>query len=69
MNLSVVIIYSIGDSIIHAFSSPLRPFDPKRRVSTIIESFWLNKEHLMLIFFQKEFFFDVNNLSSGERSE
>ena len=39
MNLSLVIIYSIVDSIIHAFSSSLRPFDPKRRVSAIIETF------------------------------
>ena len=43
INLSVVIIYSIVDSITHAFSSSFRPVDPKRRVSIIIESFWLNK--------------------------
>ena len=42
MNLSVVIKYSIVDSIINAFSSSLLPFDPRRRVSTIIESFWFN---------------------------
>ena len=36
MNLSVVIIYSIVGSTIKAFSSLLKPFDPKRRVSTII---------------------------------
>ena len=36
MNLSVAIIYSIVGSIINAFSSLLKPFDPKRRVSTII---------------------------------
>ena len=56
MNLPVVIIYSIFDSIIQAFSSSLRPFDPKRRVSTIIESFWFNKERLMLIIFSKRVF-------------
>ena len=39
MNLSVVIIYSIVDSIIHAFCSSFRPVDPKRRVSTIIDRF------------------------------
>ena len=39
MNLSVVLIYLIVDSIIRAFSSSLRPSDPKKRVSTIIESF------------------------------
>ena len=37
MNLFPVIIYSIVDSIIHAFSSSFRPFDPKRRISNIIE--------------------------------
>ena len=56
INLSVVIIYSIVDSIIHAFSSSLRPFDSKRRVSTIIESFWFNKEGLMLLIFSKRVF-------------
>ena len=71
MNLSMVIIYSIVDSIIHAFSLSFRPFDPKKRLSTITESFWFNKERLMLRLnvFQKEFFFDLSNLSSGERSE
>ena len=39
-SLSVVVIYSIVGAIIHVFSSSFRPFDPKRRVSTIIESFW-----------------------------
>ena len=36
------------DSIIKAFSSSLRPFNRKRRVSTTIESFWFNKERSML---------------------
>ena len=53
MNFSVVIIYLIVDFIIHAFSSSFRLFDPKRRVSTIIESFWFNKERLMLLIFSK----------------
>ena len=44
MNLPVVIIYSVVDSIINAFSSLFKPFDPKRRVSTINESFWFNKK-------------------------
>ena len=48
MNLSAVIIYSIVDSIILAFSSSLRPFDRKRRVSTISESFLSSKSRLML---------------------
>ena len=39
MNLSVVIIYSIADFIIHVLSSSLRPFDGKRRVSALFESF------------------------------
>ena len=67
MNRSAVIIYSIVDSIIHSFSSQLRPFDPKRRVSTLTESFWVTKERLLFLFFQKEFFFDLSDLSGGER--
>ena len=51
----MVIIYSTVESIINAFSLLLRPFDPKRRVSTIIESFWFNKERLMLIIFSESF--------------
>ena len=47
INLSVVIIYSTVNSIGKAFSPSFKPFDPKRRVSTIIESFWFNKEPLM----------------------
>ena len=56
MNLSIAIIYSIVDSIIHAFSSSFRPVDPKRRFSTIIELFWFNKERLMLLTFSKRVF-------------
>ena len=52
----MLIIYSIVDSIIHAFSSSFKPVDPKRRVSTITESFWFNKEHLMLLIFSKRVF-------------
>ena len=37
MNLSMVIMYSIVDLVVNAFSSSLRPFDPKRNVSTIVE--------------------------------
>ena len=48
--------YSIVDSIIHEFSSSFRPFDSKSRVSTIIESFWFNKERLMLLIFSKRVF-------------
>ena len=68
MNLSVVIMYSIIDSIINVFSSSLKPFDTKKKVSTIIESFWFNKERLMLLILSKSFFLDLSNLSSGERS-
>ena len=50
MKLSVFVVV---DSVIHAFSSSFRPVDPKRRVSTIIESFWFNKERLMLLIFSK----------------
>ena len=56
MNLSVVIIYLIADFIMHAFSSSFRPFDPRRRVSTIIESFWFNKEQLMLLISSRRIF-------------
>ena len=56
MNLSVVIIYLIADFIIHAFSSSFRPFDPRRRVYTIIESFWFNKEQLMLLICSRRIF-------------
>ena len=55
MNRSAIIIYSIVDSIIHSFSSQLRPFDPKRRVSTLTESFWVTKERLLFLFFQRVF--------------
>ena len=68
MNLSVVIMYSIIDSIINVFSSSLKPIDTKKKVSTIIESFWFNKERLMLLILSKSFFLDLSNLSSGERS-
>ena len=61
----MVITYSIVDSIIDAFCLSFRPINPKRRLSTIIESFWFNKE----IIFQREFFFDLSSLSSGKRSE
>ena len=56
MNLFPVIIYSIVDSIIHAFSSSFRPFDQKRRVSMIIEPFWFNKERFILLIFSKRAF-------------
>ena len=52
--MTVVIIYSINsivNSINNAFSSPLKPFDPKRRVAIINELFWFNKERLMLLIF------------------
>ena len=65
MNLSVVIIYSIVDFIIHALSSSLRPFDGKRRVSALIESF----RPVSMSDVTKEFFFELSNLSSVERSE
>ena len=61
MNLSVVITYSIVDLLFAAFSSSLRPFDPKRNVFTIVESFLSNRECLMLLTF-----FDLSNLS-GEK--
>ena len=56
VNLSVVIIYSIVYSIIDAFFSSFRPFDPERRVSTIIEPFWFKKERLMSLIFSKRVF-------------
>ena len=46
MNLSVVIVYPSVDSTINGSSSSLRPFSPKRRVSTKIESVdWLKIEY------------------------
>ena len=56
MNLSVVIMYSIVDSIINGFSLSLRPFYPKRNVSTIVASFWFGKERLMLLLSSKRVF-------------
>ena len=67
MNLSVVMMYLIVDSIINAFSLSLRPFYPKRNVSTIVASLF-NQKRLMLLI-RKRFFFDLSDLSSGERSE
>ena len=49
--------YSLIDSIINVFSSSLRPFDTKRKVSTIIESFWFSKERSMLLILSKRGFF------------
>ena len=67
--LYVVIMHSIVDSIINAFSSLLRSFDPKRRVSPLVESFSFNTERLMLLILSKRVrFFYLSNLSSGERS-
>ena len=56
MNLSVFIIYSVVDSTRNAFSLSLRPFDPKRNVVTIAESFWFNKECLMLLILSEKAF-------------
>ena len=56
MKLSLVIMYSIVDSIINAFFASLRPFDPKRNVSTVVESFRFNKERLMLLTLSKRVF-------------
>ena len=47
-------IYSIVDSIIHAFSSSCKPVNPTKRVSTIIESFWFNKERFDVTKFSKK---------------
>ena len=40
MNFSVFIMHPIVDSIINAISLSFRPFDPKRKVSTIIENYF-----------------------------
>ena len=56
----MVLIYSIVDFIIHALSSSLRPFDGKRRVSAITESF----RPVSTFDVTKEFFFELSNLSS-----
>ena len=44
MNLSRAIMYSLLDSITSVFPFSLRTFDPKRNVSTIVASFWFNKD-------------------------
>ena len=56
MNLSGAIMYSLLDSITSVFSFSLRPFDPKRNVSTIVTSFWFNKERLVLLTLSKKGF-------------
>ena len=56
MNLSVVIIHSIADSVVNTFSLSLGPFDSKRNVSTIVASFWFDKESLMLLILSKRVF-------------
>lgn len=40
--LTAVIMYSIVDSNINVIFLSLRPFDPKKNVSTIVTSFRLN---------------------------
>ena len=51
MNLSVVMMHSIIDSITSALSLPLQQFDPKSNASTMASSIWFNKTA-----------FDVTNL-------
>ena len=47
MDLSVVIIYSIVDSVINAFAFSLRSFNPNRNVSTLVASFRFHKKRLI----------------------
>ena len=56
INISVVIMYLIVDSIVSAFSTSLGPFNQKRKVSAIIESFWLSKKRLMLLILSETVF-------------
>lgn len=56
MNIFVVTMYSIVDSVINAFSASLLPFDPKMNVSTIVESYWPNKERYILLILLKRVF-------------
>ena len=56
MNLSVIIMYSIVDSTFNAVSLSYWPFDPKRNVSTIVESFWFNEKPLMLLILLRRIF-------------
>ena len=56
MNFFVVIIHLTVDSIINAFSSPLRPFGPKRNISTIVASVSFSKESLRLLILSKRVF-------------
>ena len=56
IKLFMVIMYLIVVSVINAFSLLMRLIDPKRNVSTIIESFWFNKERLMFTNFKKRIF-------------
>ena len=46
-SLSVVIIYSIVDSIINAFAFSMRSFNPNRNVSTLLASFRFDKKRLI----------------------
>ena len=56
IKLFMVIMYLIVVSVINAFSLSMRLIDPKRNVSTIIESFWFNKERLTFTNFKKRIF-------------
>ena len=67
--ITVVIMCLIVNFIINAFSLSLRPFNPKRGVFTIIESFWFSKERLMVLILLIGVFFGVSNFSIGKRSE
>ena len=56
LNLFVVIMYSLVDSIINSFSFSLRPFDPKRNVLTVAASICFNNKRLMALIISKRVF-------------
>ena len=68
MNFFVVIMHLTVDSIINAFSSPLRPVGPKRNISTIVASVSFSKENLILLILSKRVFLWFD-LCSGDRRE
>ena len=68
MNFFVVIIHLTVDSIINAFSSPLRPFGPKRNISTIVASVSFSEESLILLILSKRVFLWFD-LCGGDRRE
>lgn len=56
LNLSLIIMYLIIDSILNAFCLSLKSFNPNKNVSITVASFFFNAKYLMLLIFSKRFF-------------